>query len=111
MDKSIGICSDKRRILKDIDIDFDIGFEYENERYVITHKGFPFQYVKLGDFTRSILDHIRKMVWINKNGSIIDEIDSHNAKIEGKHDRKLEDMIRQFSKDIRKSLIKDAYGI
>lgn len=100
----------KRKILKEIDEDFDIIFCLDTEHYLITHKGFPFQKVAWDEFTREVIDHIKKVVYINKNGNIADEVDKYNAKTDSDKDKKIEDMAHQMAKDIRKPLIKQLCG-
>lgn len=95
---------DKKRVLREIDEDFDITFNVASEDYHITHKGFLFQVVKWGEFTRDVVNNIRRVVWLNKNGDVAGEIDKHNANEEFKKEKKLEDMAYNMAKDIVKPL-------
>ena len=106
-----GNVEDKRRLLKEIDVDFDINFDIDTEHYYITHKDFPFMKVPWNGFDRSVVDHIRKVVYINRNGNILDEIDSNNSKVDKSNENRISDMARQLAKDIRKPLLKEVYGI
>jgi hypothetical protein len=105
-----GSVNEKRAVLKEIDEDFDISFSREQETYSIYHKGYLFQNVPWDGFTREVLDGIRKVVWLNKNGNIANEVDKNNEKIDINKDKKLSDMSRQLAKDIRKPLIREVCG-
>jgi hypothetical protein len=105
--ENYGEVAEKRKILKEINPDFDIKFYLEKESFEITHKGHFFMSVKFREFDRDTITHIRKMKYINENGDILDEIDSHNAKIEESKEKKLEDMAYWMAKDIRKPLMED----
>jgi hypothetical protein len=98
-------CSDLRPILKEIDKDFDISFDWCTEKYTVTHKGNYFMQVKYGEFDRKTVDNIRKAVWLNKTGRVFDEIDRHNAKVEASKDREISNMAECMAKDIRKPLL------
>jgi hypothetical protein len=104
-----GGIEDKRRIVKDIDNNFDIHFCLDTETYLITHKNFPFQRVAWDGFTREVLEGIRHTVWLNHNGNVIDEIEKNNAKIDKDKENKLSEMTMQMAKDIRKPLLNEAY--
>lgn len=106
-----GNVEDKRRIIKDINQDFDINFCLDTETYLITHKGYPFMRVKWNEFTRETIYHIRHMVYLNENGSIEDEIEKNNCKVDKHNDNRLMDMARQMAKDIRKPLLREVMGV
>jgi len=97
---------DKRRLLQEIDPDFDIDFNVHTETYVITHKGMYFQLVKYGEFTRETLDHIREVVYINRNGDIFKEVDEANEKAEKAKEKAQDDFIKDTAKDIAKPIYK-----
>lgn len=96
---------DKRRLLKEIDQDFDIDFNPHTESYVITHRGHYFQVVKYGEFTRETLDHIREVVYINRNGDIFKEVDEANEKVELAKEKADE----QFAEDVAREIGKPLY--
>lgn len=98
-------CDEIRPILKEIDSDFDISFNVYHETYLITHKDFPFMTVPYGEFTRETIENIRKAVYINVNGDVIEEVEDNNKKIEESKDREYNNMIECMAKDIRKPLI------
>ena len=50
---------------------------------------------------------IRKTVYINENGNIVDEIDKENAKIDKAKEKEQTDMNIDMAKEIRKAIIKD----
>lgn len=106
----MGNVEEKRSILKDIDPYFDIEFYPEKVAFEITHKGHYFMSVPFGEFTRDTVSHVRKMKWLNENGSVTDEIDRHNEKLEHDKEKQIEDMAYCMAKDIRKPLIKEVYG-
>lgn len=96
---------DKRRLLQEIDKDFDIDFNPHTESYVITHRGYYFQVVPYGEFTRETLDHIREVVYINRNGDIFKEVDEANEKVELAKEKADE----QFAEDVAKEIGKPLY--
>lgn len=96
---------DKRRLLQEIDPEFDIDFNPHTESYVITHRGYYFQVVKYGEFTRETLDHIREVVYINRNGDIFKEVDEANEKVELAKEKADE----QFAEDVAKEIGKPLY--
>lgn len=100
-------CNEKRELLKSICTDFDIRFDKHREEYEITHKGFPFQRVAWDGFDKKVVEHIRKTVYINENGNIVDEIDKENAKIDKAKEKEQTDMNIDMAKEIRKAIIKD----
>ena len=96
-------CSDIRPILKDIDPELEI--EFIGNKYIITHRGMYFMQVDYGQMDRKYMQEIRKIVWINKNGSMLEEIDKNNEKIEKSHDRDLSNLAECMAKDLRKPLL------
>lgn len=98
-------CKEIRPILKQIDSDFDISFNPHTESYLVTHKDFPFTNIPYGQFTRQTIEHIRKAVYININGNVMEEIDEHNAKVEASKERKFQDLTACMANDIRRPLL------
>jgi hypothetical protein len=96
-------CSEIRSVLKEIDTDFDV--EFIAGKYIVTHKGNYFTQVNYGEFCRNTMENIRKTVWINKHGSVLEEIDKNNEKIEKSHDRDLSNLAECMAKDLRKPLL------
>jgi len=106
----MGNVEEKRKILKEINPDFDIEFYPEKEAFEITHKGHYFMSVPYGEFTRDTVNHIRYMVWLNENGSVTDEIDKHNEKLEISQEKNMEDMSYWLAKDLRKPFKREVFG-
>jgi hypothetical protein len=98
-------CTDLRTILKDIDTDLDISFDYESEKYTIYHKQAYFMNIPFGEFDRKKVEEIRKVVWLNVNGNVLDDIDKNNEKVEQSHDRDLSNLAECMAKDLRKPLL------
>jgi hypothetical protein len=96
-------CSEIRPILKDIDPDFDV--EFISGKYIITHKGNYFSQVNYGEFDRNTMENFRKVVWMNLNGNILDEIEKNNEKIDKSHERDLSNLSECMAKDLRKPLL------
>lgn len=97
-------CKELRPLLKEIDPDFDINWNFPQETYTITHKGYFFMNVNYGEFDRKTFENIRKIVWQNIHGTIFDDIDKHNEKIEKAQDRHLSNIAETMAKDMRKPL-------
>lgn len=106
----MGNVEDKRQILKDIDKDFDIEFYPEKMAFEITHKGHYFMSVAFNEFTRDTITHVRKMKWLNENGSVTEEIDKHNELNKLAKEKEIENIAYCMAKDIRKPLIKQVCG-
>lgn len=94
----------KQMLVKEIDKDFDLQFNAKALRYEITHRGGHFMHVPWGGFTKDVVDHIRKTVYINRNGNILDEIDEANFKVELEKKKAQDDLIEQTARDIGKPL-------
>ena len=94
----------KRKLLKEIDKNFEVNFYPEDAEYTITHNKVFFQNIPWGGFTKEVVDHIRRIVYINRHGSIEDEIDEKNLKIEQENQRKQDEMIHETAKDVGKPL-------
>jgi hypothetical protein len=103
--------ADKQRIMKEISPDFDVTFDVAFEEYCISHKDVLFRRVPVDGFTRQEVEEIRRVVWINENGNILEEVDNANEKRELDNEKKASDLYYQMAQDIRKPLIKEVYGI
>ena len=105
-------CDDIRPILKEIEDNFDIAFDYTTGRYRITHNGKLFQTVPYGGVTRKLIAEIRHTVWLNRTGQMIDYVDRKNEKAEASEDRRLSDYSEALAKDLRRPLINNyLYGM
>jgi hypothetical protein len=102
---------DKEQILKEISPDLGISFDCIYDEYLIVHKGFPFQRVGVDGFTRELVNDIKKIVWLNENGNVMDEIEKNNSKLEVDRENKATEINYQMAKDIRKPLLKEIYGV
>jgi len=97
---------DKKRLLQEIDKDFDIEFNPFTESYLITHRGYSFQVVPYGEFSRDTLDHIRKVVYLNINGDVFKDVDEANEKAEKSKEKAEDDFIEYTAKEIGKPIYK-----
>jgi hypothetical protein len=93
-------------------IDRDLNLRYEGYgRYTVTHKGKYFMRVNPGELDQRVVNHVRKMVFLNRHGLVEKDMDDKNAAIEKEQDRKLSDYAENFARDIRKPLIRQTdYG-
>lgn len=104
--KEYADCNALRRLLQDINPKFDIEFNYETKKYTIYHNGAFFMNVDYGAFTRETFTDIRKVVYQNENGTVFEEMDKHNEKIEASIEKDRENFAESLAKDIRKSVVK-----
>lgn len=98
-------CCELRKILKEIDEDLDISFDYNAEKYTIYHKQAYFTNVPYGDFSREKIAEIRKIVWLNVNGDVLTDLEKHNENIDKAHDRDLSNLAECMAKDLRRPLL------
>jgi len=104
-------CKELIPILKEIEKGFDITFDFVSESYTITHNGSYFQRVPYGQFDRNLVAEIRRSVWLNTNGNVIDEIEKNNSRIDASMDRAQSLYAESLAKDLRRPLINDyLYG-
>ena len=74
-----------RRLVKEIDPRFDCRWESDSEEYVITQTS-PlgsvswFDSVRYDRLTRAFFDHMREIVYINRNGDITERVAKLNQK-------------------------------
>ena len=109
--KNFGECNTIRRVVKDIDNRFDVYYDADSSKYIITQYDNYFDSVSPSDLCKDFFDRLRKVVWINMYGSIIDEIDKNNAKIEEESERRASDIATNLAKDIYKPLRKEILGV
>lgn len=102
-------CRDIRPLLKEIDKDFEIVFNYKTEKYEIMHNGMLFQTVPFGQFDRKLLADIKHTVWLNRTRQLLDYIDKQNERVEASEDRKLSNYAEALAKDLRRPLINNYY--
>lgn len=104
-------CDEIRPMLKDIDDGFDIDFDWEKERYYIHHKTSVFQTVPFGEVTRKLIADIRRVVWLNKTGQVLDHVERSERRAEARSDRATELWAEAMASDIRRPLLNDyLYG-
>jgi len=97
-------CKEIRPLLKEIDEDFDISFDAQDEKYYMTHKNHIFRVEKYGAIDRKLIADIRHIVWLNKTGQVDDYIDDSHAKAQESKDRAFNAKIDQMARDIHKPL-------
>lgn len=102
---------DREKILKEINDDFSVSFDYTHNEYCISHKNVLFKRLSIDEFDRKEIERIRYQVWLNENGNVLEEIDKNNEKLEKEKENKATDMNYQMAKDIRKPLLKEIYGV
>ena len=93
---------DRIRAMRD---NFDIRYDKNQMQYIVTHKGFHFMTVPIGELDDRVIKHIRKVVWLNNHNELNNHIDEHNAKIERQKEKAIEEMAHQMAKDLRKPLL------
>lgn len=103
-------CKDLRRILRDIDPELDIDFNFDREEYTVFYMGNPFRCVPYGSFTRETAQEIRRTLWTNINGDVFAEVDEANDRADRRRERNRELMSEALAKDIRKPLIRAYEG-
>jgi signal transduction histidine kinase len=104
-------CHHVRPILKQIDENFEVAFNYETEKYHITYNDAPFQTVPYGELTRELFDDIRHTVWLNRRGEILSYVDAQNEKMEAAEERRQSNMAEALAHDLRRPLIEShLYG-
>lgn len=101
---------DKQRIMKEISPDFDVSFDYLENEYCISHKNVLFRRVPVDEFTRAEIEEIRRVVWLNENGNILEEVEKNNEQVELDKEKKATDLHYEMAKDIRTPLLKQIYG-
>lgn len=109
--KDFGECNRIRQVVKDIDKRFDCYYDGDNNKYVITQYDNYFDSVSPTDLCKDFFDKLRRVVWINIYGSIGEEVDKHNAKLEQESEAKKENIIHEMAKDMYKPLRKKALGV
>lgn len=109
--KDFGECNRIRRVVKDIDKRFDVYYDCELNKYIITQYDNYFDSVSPCDICKDFFDRLREVVWINIYGSISDEVDKHNAKIEEEKEKKENEAIRNMAEDLYKPLRKEILGV
>lgn len=93
-----------RRIVKEIDPRFDCRWEADSEEYVITQTN-PlgvvswFDSVRYDELTRDFFDHIRRVVYINRNGDMARQVlDDQKKHVEMK-ETKRRDAVHNWVKE------------
>ena len=109
--KNFGECNTIRRVVKDIDTRFDVYYDADTNKYVITQYENYFDSVSPTELCKDFFDRLRKTVWININGSIVDEIDKNNAKVEQAKEKEMAELTNNLAKDIYKPLRKEILGV
>lgn len=109
--KHFGECNTIRRVVKDIDNRFDVYYDADANKYIITQFENYFDSISPEELCKDFFDKLRKIVWINMYGSIIDEIEKNNAKIEEAEEKKIADVSESLAKDIYKPLRRELLGV
>ena len=109
--KDFGECNTIRHVVKDIDTRFDVYYDADANKYIITQYDNYFDSVSPNDLCKDFFDRLRKIVWINMYGSIIDEIDKNNAKIEEAKEKEATNVTENLAKDIYKPLRREILGV
>jgi len=109
--KDYGSCSSIRKIVKAIDRRFDVYYDADINKYVITQYNNYFGSIAPKDLNRDFFDNMRKTIWININGSILDEIDKNNEKIRKENEEKENNIISCMARDLYKPLRKEFLGV
>jgi len=100
-------CDELRPDIKSIDSDFDIFFDVTEESYHIMHRDVRFQTVHHTGITQELFEHLRHIVYLNKNGLVLDHLEEHELKEELKEEKRLSDMAEDMAKNLRRPLIND----
>lgn len=87
--------------LKTIDRDFILTFSPETGNYYISCRGKHFMTVKHGELDDRVVKHVRRIVYVNIYGDILEEVDQANLKEEDNRIRKLEDTFECMAQDIQ----------
>jgi hypothetical protein len=103
-------CAEILPLLQAIEPGFEIGFDYDSEKYLIAHNGSPFQTVPYKEMDRATIAKIRHTVWLNKTGQLLDYCEKSEAKVAASEERAQELYAECLAKDLRKPLVKDYYG-
>ena len=109
--KDFGECNSIRRVVKDIDKRFDVYYDGDKNKYVITQFDNYFDSISPAEVCKGFFDRLREIVWINIYGSISDEVDKNNAKIEAENDKKQEEIVHEMAHEIYKPLRKELTGV
>jgi hypothetical protein len=92
-----------QRIVKEIDPRFDCEFDHKREAYVITQTSplgvvSVFDRIRYDRLNKSFFDHIREMVYINRNGDPAREVEESNARFEKRNAEREEQNIEYLAK-------------
>lgn len=109
--KDFGECNSIRRVVKDIDKRFDVYYDGDLNKYVITQYDDYFDSISPAEICKGFFDRLREVVWINIYGSIGDEVDKNNAKVEKAREKEREDIVHAMAHDIYKPLKKELTGV
>jgi RNA binding exosome subunit len=102
-----------RQIVKDIDARFDCYWNRGSERYVITQRGpfgnvMQFDSVRYDNVTKGFFDHIREVVYENRNGHIWKDMEENNYKAERRKAEKEEEdtdyLIKSTAPTLRRAI-------
>jgi hypothetical protein len=108
-DAESGECSTIRRIIKGIDERFDVYFDHDKERYVITQHapgGLVATYASFVWPTREFFDNMRRDIYISRNGNLLREIVQHNADLEDYHAKKTEENIDLVTREAAPAMLR-----
>jgi len=102
-------CADLRKLLQEIDENFEIAFDYDKAQYLVYHNESLFQRVPYGEFTRTTFADIRHTVWLNKTGQIIDYVEKSGDKVAAAEERAQSLYAESLAKDLRRPLIENYF--
>lgn len=106
--KNHGECDSIRRLIKEIDEVFDVYYDADIEKYVITQlDDMIFDSIRHDDLSSDFFYNMRRVVYLNKEQKLLEEINKNNAIAERMKEKKIEDMAYNLAKDIRKPLINE----
>lgn len=93
-------CDDLRDVIQDIDEGFDVAFDWEHGLYRISHNDIPFQSFPPHELGKGIIDHLKHITYLNKNGLVLQHLDEVNLKEELAEDKKVSEMAESMASDI-----------
>jgi len=71
IDREYDKCPSIRRLIKEIDLRFDVYFDHDKKQYVVTQTG-PGGHTSIWDSfswpTREFFEHMRRTIYVNRNG-------------------------------------------
>ena len=102
IDREYDKCPSIRRLIKEIDLRFDVYFDHDKGQYIVTQTGPGGRISQWDSFswpTREFFEHMRRVIYVNRNGDLVRETLRANDAIEQRREEKQDENLEYATRE------------